>query len=243
MRQIIIGLTILALTACRQDRAADAGALSGASDTIDAPPASVPAAPGRPDHVVLFIGTSITAGYGIGEEFAYPAVIQQMIDSAGLPYRVSNAGVSGETSAGGLRRIDWALQQPIDVLVVELGANDGLRGLPVADMRADLDSLLSRARARYPDVRIVLLGMEAPPNLGEAYTTAFRSVFPELAARHDAALVPFVLDSVVADRSLNIEDGVHPNPAGHRIIARNVWRALGPVLRAHAAQRVRSDSS
>jgi len=185
---------------------------------------------------VLFVGTSLTAGYGLGEELAFPAVIQQKIDSAGLPYRVVNAGVSGETSAGGLRRIDWMLQRPVDVLVVELGANDGLRGLPVNAMRANIESVLQRARARYPDIGLVLLGMEAPPNLGGDYQGAFRRAYRELAREYDAALVPFLLASVAAETSLNLDDGIHPNEAGQRIVAGNVWEILGPVL-VHRAER------
>jgi acyl-CoA thioesterase I len=186
--------------------------------------------PARDDRVVLFVGTSLTAGYGVGEDVAYPARIQQRIDDAGLPYRVVNAGISGETSAGGLRRIEWSLQQPVDVLVVELGANDGLRGLDPDAMRANLDEILSRARDRHPDVALVIVGMEAPPNLGTAYVTRFRRVYSDLARQHDAALVPFLLDGVAGEASLNIADGIHPNDAGHRIMAATVWDVLGPLL-------------
>jgi acyl-CoA thioesterase I len=184
---------------------------------------------------VVFVGTSLTAGYGVGEELAWPAVIQRKIAAAGLPFQVVNAGISGETSAGGLRRIDWTLQQPVDVLVVELGANDGLRGLDPDAMRANIDEILRRARQQHPDVALVLVGMEAPPNLGEAYTTRFRNVFRDLARRHDAALVPFLLDGVAAQPALNLQDGIHPNPEGHRIIAETAWRVIGPVLRQQAA--------
>lgn len=202
-----------------------------------------PAATPRPDtsKVVLFLGTSLTAGLGVGVDQAYPAVVQSLIDSAGLPYRVSNAGISGETSAGGVRRLDWLLQSPLDVLVLELGANDGLRGLSVERMRSNLDSIISLTRKRYPGSGLVILGMQAPPNLGDRYTSEFRGVYRELAAKHDAALVPFLLDGVAAVDSLNQEDGIHPNAAGHRLIARNVWRGLGPLLRARA-QRTSGDS-
>jgi acyl-CoA thioesterase I len=168
---------------------------------------------------VLFVGTSLTAGYGVGDDVAYPAVIQERIDDAGLPFRVVNAGISGETSAGGLRRIDWSLQQPVDVLVLELGANDGLRGLDPAAMRSNLDEILTRARARHPGRRHRHSGMEAPPNLGDDYTTAFRDVYSDLAAKYDAALVPFLLDGVAGEPSLNIADGIHPNEPGHRVLA------------------------
>lgn len=210
-----------------------------AACTGDAPRAEASAAPttsadrGR----VVFLGTSLTAGYGVGEEKAFPARLQAKIDAAGLPFTVVNAGVSGETSAGGLRRIEWVLQQPVDVLVVELGANDGLRGLPVDAMEQNLDSLLTAARARYPDVSLVLLGMEAPPNLGPAYASAFRRVFRDLSARHDAALVPFLLDGVAAVPSLNQADGIHPNEEGHERVADVVWPSLERVLEARQVQR------
>jgi acyl-CoA thioesterase I len=198
---------------------------------------SAAAPPGSAADVyhVVFIGTSLTAGYGLGDEYAYPARIQERIDDAGLPFRVVNAGLSGETSAGGLRRVDWVLQQPVDVLVVELGANDGLRGQPPEALRANLDALLTRARTKYPDVALVMLGMEAPPNLGDDYTSRFRAVYRELAARYDAALVPFLLDGVAAEPSLNLADGVHPNERGHRAIAATVWPVLETVLRRRAA--------
>jgi acyl-CoA thioesterase I len=262
MRRIILALSILALTACAQDpRDAEpradhdaavspaARAAAAAVDTVAAARAARPAPPagatsngaaephdGVATGTVLFVGTSLTAGYGVGEAVAYPARIQEKIEAAGLPFRVRNAGISGETSAAGLRRIDWSLQQPADVLVLELGANDGLRGLPVAQLRSNLDAILTRARAAQPGMALVIIGMEAPPNLGEVYTTAFRDVYTELAARHGAALVPFLLDGVAADPSLNIQDGIHPNAEGHRIMAATVWETLEPVLRRRATQ-------
>jgi acyl-CoA thioesterase I len=253
MLRIIVVLVTLTLTACdapRQDTDADGnppgtGAAAGAA----AAPGRSPAGSGNggaaaaPDErgAILFIGTSLTAGYGLGEHVAYPAVIQQKIDSAGLPFRVVNAGISGETSAGGLRRVDWALQRPVEVLVLELGANDGLRALPTAALRDNLDEILRRARARYPDVAIIIAGMHAPPNLGEAYTTSFRRVFADLARDYDAALVPFLLEGVAALPALNLEDGIHPNAEGHRVVAHNVWAVLAPVLHARATQRPSSD--
>jgi len=166
----------------------------------------------------------------VGEDHAFPALIQAKIDSAGLPFQVVNAGVSGETSAGGLRRIDWMLQRPVDVLIVELGANDGLRGQPVDAMRENISGLIERARTRYPDIALVLLGMEAPPNLGPDYRSAFRDVYRDLAREYDADLVPFLLDGVAAIPRFNLEDGIHPNIEGQRIVARNVWEVLEPVL-------------
>lgn len=180
--------------------------------------------------IILFLGTSLTAGYGIGAEYAYPALIQQKLDSAGYPLRVVNAGLSGETSAGGLRRIDWSLQQPIEVLVLELGANDGLRGLPVGALRRNLREIIERTHNRYPDAAIVIAGMEAPPNLGGPYTTEFRNVFRDVAEEYDAALIPFLLDGVAALPELNQEDGIHPNIDGQKRVAENVWRALQPII-------------
>ncbi len=189
-------------------------------------PAAVPdAAP-----VVLFFGTSLTAGLGLEPEEAYPALVQQKIDSAGYGYRVVNAGVSGETSAAGLRRIDWLLQQPVAVLVLELGANDALRGQDVAAARANLQAIIDRTRARYPDVRIVVAGMEAPPNLGSRYTREFRDLFAALARDNGAAFIPFLLEGVGGVAELNQPDGIHPNAAGARVLADNVWRVLAPVL-------------
>jgi acyl-CoA thioesterase-1 len=197
--------------------------------------------------VVLFLGTSLTAGYGLGDDLAFPALVQAMIDSAALPFRVVNAGISGETSAGGLRRLEWSLQEPIDVLVLELGANDGLRALDVKDMRANLDSILTRTHRTYPNASLVLLGMEAPPNLGATYTTAFRAVFRDLAQKHDAALVTFLLDGVAARPALNLADGIHPNANGHRTVASTVWRTLEPVLlertSAHAGEGTDNQAS
>ena len=242
MRRIIIAVLTLTLTSCgptSEDvpRATDepATGVGMAAPERDATPVDAARADRAEDSAtVLFVGTSLTAGYGVGAEQAYPAVLQQMIDSAGLPYRVVNAGISGETSAGGLRRIDWSLQQPTDVLVVELGANDALRGLDPAAMRSNLDGILARARELHPAVAIVILGMEAPPNLGADYGMRFRSVFADLARQYDAALVPFLLDGVAADPALNLEDGIHPNAAGHRVLARTVWAVLGPVLTERA---------
>jgi acyl-CoA thioesterase-1 len=182
-------------------------------------------------HAILFFGTSLTAGLGLAPEEAYPALIQNKIDSAGLPFRAVNAGVSGETSAAGLRRIDWLLQQPVDVLVLELGANDALRGQDLTVAKANLQRIINRTRARYPRVRVVVAGMEAPPNLGRRYTREFRALFTGLARENHAALIPFLLDGVAGMPELNQADGIHPTAEGARIVADNVWRVLGPLLR------------
>jgi acyl-CoA thioesterase-1 len=185
--------------------------------------------------VILFLGTSLTAGYGIGAQHAYPALIQQKLDSAGYALRVVNAGISGETSAGGLRRIDWSLQQPIEILVLELGANDGLRGLSVSAMRSNLEKIIQRTRDRYPDAAIVIAGMEAPTNLGARYTQQFRDTYRTLAEKYDAALIPFLLQGVAAMPDLNQDDGIHPNVTGQKHVAETVWKVLeGVILRRHA---------
>jgi acyl-CoA thioesterase I len=180
---------------------------------------------------VLFLGTSLTAGYGIDPQQAYPALIQKKIDAAGLDYRVINAGLSGETSAGALRRADWLFQQPISVLVLETGANDGLRGLPPDSLRANIQAILDRAQRLHPRPRIVLVGMRVPPNYGRAYSQQFESVYPQLAKANGAVLVPFLLEGVGGVRALNQADGVHPTAEGQRKMAETVWRVLQPVLR------------
>lgn len=180
---------------------------------------------------IVFLGDSLTAGYGVEPDQAFPALVAEKIDSAGLPFDVAPSGLSGETSAGGLRRASWVLQRPADVLVLALGANDGLRGLDLDDTRANLQGIIDLARSKYPGIRIVVAGMMMPPNLGEAYTAQFRSLYPELAEENGAAFVPFLLEGVGGRPELNLPDGIHPNPEGHRIVAENVWRALEPLLR------------
>ena len=212
---------------------ASAGSPSDASTAATAAPTETERG------VVLFLGTSLTAGYGLDADEAYPALIQAKIESAGLPFRVVNAGVSGETSAGALRRIDWLLRQPIAVLVLESGANDGLRGQDPERMKENLRQIIERTRAAYPDARIIIAGMEAPPNLGEDYTSAFRAVFPDLAREYDAVLIPFLLEGVAGVPELNQADGIHPTAEGQAIVARTVWRYLEPVLREVARGRAR----
>ncbi len=179
---------------------------------------------------IVFLGTSLTAGRGLPNDQAFPALIQDTLEALGIDFRVVNAGESGLTSAGGLRRIDWLLRQPIGVLVLELGAYDGLRGLDVAMLQSNLQAIIDRTKREHPAARIVILGMEAPPNLGRVYTAAFQRVFPEIARANDAALVPFLLDSVAGIAELNQPDEIHPTARGHRILARNVWRVLEGVV-------------
>jgi len=188
--------------------------------------------PSSTTKVILFFGDSLTAGYGLDPDQAFPAVIQAKINTRGWDFRVINAGLSGETTAGGLRRIAWVLQRPIAVLVLALGANDALRGLPIAEARHNLQAIIDRTKQKYPQVKIVLAGMQAPTNLGQDYTSSFRTLFPALATANDAALIPFLLAGVGGIPALNLPDGIHPTPAGHRIIAENVWKILEPLLQS-----------
>ena len=194
--------------------------------------ASGPEVPRDDRPVVVFLGTSLTAGFGLAREAdGYVARLEALADSAELPFNAVNAGVSGETSAGGLRRLDWALREPFDVLFLELGANDGLRGQDPAALETNLREIVAKTLARYADARIVVAGMEAPPNLGPVYTSAFREVFSRVAEDTGAALVPFLLDGVAGVPTLNQSDRIHPTAEGHRIVARNVWPVLEAVLR------------
>jgi acyl-CoA thioesterase-1 len=192
------------------------------------------AEPGLGDDrpVVLFLGDSLTAGYGLAAEEAFPARIQQRIDAAGLDFRVMNAGVSGDTSAGGLRRVDWLLQQPVAILVLELGANDMLRGQSVESMRSNLRGILDKVRAARPEVRFVIAGMRAAPNLGPAYGREFEQSFELIASEYDAALIPFVLDGVAGNEALTQPDGLHPTALGCEHIAIGVWEVMGPLLKS-----------
>jgi acyl-CoA thioesterase I len=185
--------------------------------------------------VVLFAGTSLTAGLGLAPDSAYPMLIQRKIDSAGLPFEVVNAGVSGETSSGLVDRLGWLLRARFDVLVIETGANDGLRGIPVSTLRANLETALDRIKANRPDATIVLAQMEALPNLGAKYTSEFHGVYPSIAAEKHVTLIPFLLNGVAGQRNLNQADGVHPNNTGEHIVAENVWKALRPILETRAA--------
>jgi acyl-CoA thioesterase-1 len=184
---------------------------------------------------IVFLGDSLTAGYGLAPNQSVPSLIQGRLNQAGLDFEVVNAGVSGDTSAGGLSRLQWSLDGAVRILVVELGANDGLRGLPIAAMKTNLDTIIRRAQAR--GITVLLTGMEAPPNYGASYTSEFRSVFSSLAAEHKVAFVPFYLDGVAGIARLNIADGIHPNAEGNRIVAQTIWRALQPLLTQAAATR------
>lgn len=185
---------------------------------------------GSNEKIILFLGNSLSAGLGVDSDAAFPSLIQQKIDSLGWDFRVVNAGVSGETSSGGLGRIEWVLRERVDLLVLELGGNDGLRGISADVTKRNLQEIVSKTRGIYPDAEIVLAGMQIPPNLGAEYTAQFRDIFPELARRNDIHLIPFLLDGVGGVDSMMQDDGIHPNTAGHRKVAENVWEVLDPIL-------------
>lgn len=179
---------------------------------------------------VVFLGNSLSSGYGLDPSLAFPALVQRKIDSLDWPVTVVNAGVSGETTAGGLSRIDWLLRDSLDVLVLELGGNDGLRGIAPEVTKSNLEQIIRASRARYADIAIVLAGMQVPPNMGEVYAEEFRAIYPEVAQSSGARLIPFLLDGVAGRSELNLADGIHPTAAGHEIVAETVWAALRPVL-------------
>ena len=188
-------------------------------------------------RTILFLGDSLTSGYGLSAEVAFPAVIQAKIDSLGLGYKVVNAGISGETTSAGLSRMNWMLKRRIDVLVIELGANDGLRGVPLKVTRQNLQAIVDSSRKAYPKVNVVLAGIQVPPNLGPEYTSEFKEIFPDLATKNKVALIPFLLEGVGGIQEFNLADGIHPTVAGHRKVAENVWKVLGPLLSDDSQQQ------
>ncbi len=231
------------MAACGGDDASAAGESPGRNDAEGGKVAAAAASDGPERRAaaratgrgrVLFVGTSLTAGLGLDPSEAYPAIVAAMIDSAGFPFEVVNAGVSGETSSGALRRIDWLLREPVDVVVIETGANDGLRGVPVATLRANIEALVERIREARPDASILLVQMEALPNFGPEYTGAFREVYPEVAEESGVTLAPFLLQGVAGRPSLNQPDGIHPTAEGARIAAANIWASLAPLLEARS---------
>lgn len=184
----------------------------------------------EPKRTILFFGNSLTAGYGLEPEQAFPNLIQQILDSLGYSYQVINAGLSGETSASGVNRIEWVLRAPVDILVLELGGNDGLRGIDPQVMKNNLQEIIDIARREYPQITIILAGMEAPPNMGQDYINAFRNVFPQLAEENQLPLIPFLLEGVGGEVEFNLPDGIHPNEKGHEMVASNVWKVLQDQL-------------
>jgi len=228
-----VALLMLAATACggSESRPAEAPGSAPVSSAAPSPdpapdPSREAASASRPR--IVFLGDSLTAGYGLAPEQSVPSLIDARLREEGYRYEVVNAGVSGDTSAGGLNRLEWSLDGQVDVLIIELGANDGLRGLSVSQMKQNLDTIIRRARAK--NIAVVLTGMEAPPNYGAAYTAEFRQVYSDLAREHQVPFVPFYLEGVAGNPELNISDGIHPNPRGARIVADTVWRTLEPLL-------------
>ncbi len=200
----------------------------GAGVSAGEAPSTNPTAQKRGRIVVL--GDSITAGYGLDPAHAYPAILQEKVASAGWPYEVANAGVSGDTTAGGLRRVDWALRGGAEVLVIALGGNDGLRGISPEQTEANLRGIVKRAREKVPGIAVIIAGMEMPASMGQPYTDQFRAVFPRVAKETGTELVPFLLANVGGIAGLNQDDAIHPNDAGQKLVAENVWAVLNPVL-------------
>ncbi len=214
-------MSVLLLTACGGKKSSQfqtSGALSGGPDSSS-------------QKTILFFGDSLTAGYGLDDvSEAFPGVVQNKIDSAKLPYKVVNAGVSGETTAGGKGRISWILKQPVDVFVLELGANDGLRGIPATETAQNLQDIVDSVKTKYPKAKLMLLGMMVPPNMGASYANAFKAVFPAIAAKNNMTLMPFLLNGVAGVPSLNQKDGIHPTAEGAKIVGNNVWQVLKGIL-------------
>jgi acyl-CoA thioesterase I len=229
MKRALYSILALSLAACTATDTVPSSGETGLDSAMVVGPSTMVPSDDRP--TVVFLGTSLTAGLGLERAAdTYVSVLAEMADSAGKPFRALNAGVSGETSAGGLRRLDWILREPFDVLFLELGANDGLRGQDPRALASNLTEIIRRTRTRYPDVRVVLAGMEAPPNLGELYTSAFRSVFRAVAESEGTDLIPFLLDGVAGIPELNQADRIHPTTEGHRRTAANAWPVLEAVL-------------
>ena len=179
---------------------------------------------------ILFFGDSLTAGYGLSPDIAFPALVEKELNKENKKIKVINAGLSGETSAGGLSRIDWVLRQPIDVFVLELGANDGLRGLPIEQTKKNLQAIIDKVKSKYPKVKIVMTGMMVPPNMGKSYSDEFQKIYPAMAQKNKANLFPFLLEGVAGNEKLNQADGIHPNAEGHRIVANNLVTFLRPLI-------------
>ncbi len=224
IRISIIALLLIAGFGCSQPQKEPSN--SATSQETDA--GSTPDVTNQP--IILFFGNSITAGYQLAVEQAFPAIIQDWMDSLGYDYQVVNAGLSGETTASGKSRIDWVLRTVPDIFVLELGANDGLRGLPLVETPKNLQSIIDQVKTANPNVKVVIAGMKVPPNLGPDYTQGFEKIFEELAEKNDAVLIPFILEKVAGIPELNLPDGIHPTPDGHQLVAQTVWQYLEPLL-------------
>jgi acyl-CoA thioesterase-1 len=219
----ILAITVLTLGlfACQSEPAKNASNTPVATKEQPAPAAK---------KNIVFFGNSLTAAYQLSPEQGFTALLQLRIDSLQLPYTCVNAGLSGETTADGVNRIDWVLQQPVDIFFLELGGNDALRGLPITASKKNLQIMLEKVKAKYPDSKIIVAGMLAPPNLGAAYTNAFRDMYPALSKSQGVSLIPFLLENVGGMPELNLPDGIHPNVKGQKIVAENVWKVLKPLL-------------
>ncbi len=220
---------ILMLSACNNHSNSSSTSNADTSIATPATPAN-PSTPADTRKTIIFFGNSLTAGYGLDPDQAFPTLIGRRLDSLHLPYKIINAGISGETTAGGESRLNWTLRQPADIFVLELGANDGLRGIPVNSTRDNLQSIIDTVRHRYPACKIILAGMRVPPSMGSTYSSAFHDIFTQLAHSNDISLIPFLLDGVGGDPSLNQPDGIHPNYTGEKIVTETVWKALRPLL-------------
>ena len=217
---------LLFLLSCKQD-----GSKKAADSTETASETEVETAKSTSSKKIVFFGDSLTAGYGLEDvDDAFPGIIQDKIDALGLEYSIVNSGVSGETTSGGKNRIDWVLNEEPSIFILELGANDGLRGVPLDQSKANLQTIIDAVKTKYPETVIVLAGMQIPPNMGQSYTTEFKNMFPDLAKENNLHLVPFLLEDVGGIPHLNQSDGIHPTKAGHKILAKNVWGVLKPIL-------------
>lgn len=228
MRILLIFCYILLLitsTSCRETNDKNTPTSSDDVEVTDSLQATI-----SKDKVILCFGNSLTAGMGLDVEEAFPAVIEQKLDSLGLSYKVINAGLSGETTASGKNRVEWILNQKVDIFVLELGANDGLRGIPPRETKNNLQAIIDVVREKNPDTKIILAGMQMPPNLGKDYTTEFKNIFPELAEKNNIELIPFLLENVAGNPELNQGDGIHPTAEGQKILAENVWLVLKDIL-------------
>ncbi|MCF0060288.1 arylesterase [Dyadobacter chenwenxiniae] len=216
-------LSVAILTSCNTEKQETAGQADSVKTVSEATVGT--------KKTIVFFGNSLTAGYGLDDPSqAFAGLIQKRIDSLGLDYKVINAGVSGETTSGGNSRIDWLLKQPLDIFVLELGGNDGLRGIPVSETRKNLQAILDKVHAKYPDAKLVLAGMQIPPNMGQKYASEFKAVYAEIAKANNLTLIPFLLEGVGGESKLNLPDGIHPTEEGHKILAENVWVRIKDLL-------------
>ncbi|MCF0040001.1 arylesterase [Dyadobacter sp. CY399] len=216
-------LSVVLLASCNSEKKENAEQ-TGSVKAVAKTPASA-------KKTIVFFGNSLTAGYGLDDPSqAFAGLIQKRIDSLGLNYKVINAGVSGETTSGGNSRIDWLLKQPLDIFVLELGGNDGLRGIPVSETKKNLQAILDKVHAKYPDAKLVLAGMQIPPNMGQKYASEFKAVYAEIAKANNLTLIPFLLEGVGGESKLNLPDGIHPTEEGHKILAENVWLRIKDLL-------------